>query len=64
MGVGSANLPTSGATLTISGNGVTVGASTFLPNAFGTGLNFISIPLQRLQQCRPRHAGLDRYARG
>lgn len=53
MGVGSANLPTSSATLTISGNGVTVGASTFLPNAFGTGLNFISVPFSVSSNAAP-----------
>lgn len=53
MGVASANLPTSGATLTISGNGITVGASTFLANAFSTGLNFISIPFSVSSNAAP-----------
>lgn len=43
LGVASSSLPTSGATLTISGDGLTVGTPTFNPNAFGTGLNFISV---------------------
>jgi hypothetical protein len=42
IGVASPNLPTSGATFAISGNGITMGAPSFFPNAFGTGLNFIS----------------------
>jgi hypothetical protein len=42
IGVASANLPTSGATFSISGNGLTIGAPSYLANAFGTGLNFIS----------------------
>ncbi|HKQ39294.1 MAG TPA: carboxypeptidase regulatory-like domain-containing protein [Verrucomicrobiae bacterium] len=43
LGVASGNLPTSAASLTISGDGLTVGTPTFNPNAFGTGLNFISV---------------------
>jgi hypothetical protein len=42
IGVASADLPTSAATLAITGDGLTVAAPTFNPNAFGTGLNFIS----------------------
>jgi hypothetical protein len=42
IGVGSPNLPTSVATFAISGNGLTIGAPTYLANAFGSGLNFIS----------------------
>ena len=42
IGVASADLPTSGATFSISGNGLTIGAPTYLANAFGSGLNFIS----------------------
>ncbi len=42
IGVASSDLPTSGATFSISGNGLTIGAPTYLANAFGTGLNFIS----------------------
>jgi hypothetical protein len=42
IGVASPNLPTSGATFSISGDGLTVGAPSYLPNAFGSGLNFIS----------------------
>ena len=42
IGVASADLPTSGAAFTISGDGLTIAAPTFNPNAFGTGLNFIS----------------------
>ena len=42
VGVASDNLPTSGATLTITGDGLTLGPVTFNPNAFMTGLNFIS----------------------
>jgi hypothetical protein len=43
LGVASPNLPTSGASLTISGDGLTVAAPTYNANAFGTGLNFISV---------------------
>lgn len=53
MGVASDTLPTSGAALSISGNGVTVGASTFLANAFGSGLNFISIPFSVSSNAAP-----------
>jgi hypothetical protein len=42
IGVASPNLPTSGATFSISGDGLAVGAPSYLPNAFGSGLNFIS----------------------
>jgi hypothetical protein len=42
IGVASPNLPTSGAIFSISGDGLTVGAPSYLPNAFGSGLNFIS----------------------
>ena len=42
IGVASADLPTSGATFAISGDGLTMAAPTFNPNAFNTGLNFIS----------------------
>ncbi len=42
IGVASPSLPMSGATFAISGNGITMGAPSFLPNAFATGLNFIS----------------------
>lgn len=42
IGVASADLPASGATFSISGDGLTIAAPTFNPNAFGTGLNFIS----------------------
>ncbi len=42
IGVGSADLPTGGASLTISGDGLTVGAPDF--QTMG-GLNFISVPI-------------------
>ncbi len=42
VGVVSSTLPTSGAALSVSGTGVTVGAATFAGNLSGTGLNFIS----------------------
>ena len=45
LGVASVDLPTSGATLTITGDGLAVDPPTFNPNAFGTGLNFISVRL-------------------
>ena len=42
IGVASPNLPTNNATLTITGDGLTLGTNIFTTNAFGTGLNFIS----------------------
>lgn len=42
VGVASPSLPTNNATLTITGDGITQAATTFVTNAFGTGLNFIS----------------------
>lgn len=42
IGVASPNLPTSAATLTITGDGLTLAGPTFLANAFSSGLNFIS----------------------
>jgi predicted Zn-dependent protease len=42
IGVASSNLPTSGASFTITGDGLSLGAPSFFANAFGTGLNFIS----------------------
>ena len=42
IGVASATLPTNDATLTLTGDGLTLGPPTFLPNAFRSGLNFIS----------------------
>ena len=43
IGVASPNLPTNNATLAISGDGLTIGAPVFRTNAFGSGLNFISV---------------------
>jgi len=42
VGVASSSLPSNGVTLTITGDGITAGATTFRTNAFSTGLNFIS----------------------
>ena len=53
IGVASANLPTSGATLTITGDGLTVGATDFDANAFGTGLNFMSVPISVSSNATP-----------
>lgn len=53
IGVASANLPTSGATLTITGDGLTVGTTQFDPNAFGTGLNFMSVPISVSSNATP-----------
>ena len=43
IGVASATLPTNNATLTITGDGLTLGPPRFLPNAFRSGLNFIFV---------------------
>lgn len=53
IGVASPDLPTSGATLSITGDGLTLGAATFNPNAFSTGLNFISIPISVSSNATP-----------
>ena len=53
LGLASPSLPTSGATLTISGDGLTVEAPTFNPNAFGTGLNFISVRVTVIPTATP-----------
>jgi hypothetical protein len=45
IGVASSNLPTSGAALTISGDGLTLGSPAFYGNLGGSGLNFIFIPI-------------------
>ena len=53
IGVASADLPTSGATLTLTGDGLTQGPVTFNPNAFGTGLNFISTKISVATNATP-----------
>ena len=53
VGVASANLPTNNATLSISGDGLTVGPTVFRTNAFGTGLNFISVLLSIASNATP-----------
>ncbi len=45
VGVASADLPASAATLTVTGDGLTQGPVTFDPNLGGSGLNFISVKL-------------------
>ncbi|HUR44679.1 MAG TPA: matrixin family metalloprotease [Candidatus Saccharimonadales bacterium] len=53
MGVGSRNLPTSGATLSVTGDGLSIGSTTFLANAFGSGENFISVTLSVSSNATP-----------
>lgn len=53
IGVASTNLPTSSATLTITGDGLTLGASRFDANPFGNGLNFISVPISVSSNASP-----------
>ena len=45
IGVFSANLPTSGATFTVTGDGITLGTPTYQPGNVFVGLNGISIPI-------------------
>jgi hypothetical protein len=53
IGVVSADLPTSGATLTITGDGLTLGAPSFEADLGGTGLNFISVPISVASNATP-----------
>jgi hypothetical protein len=51
--VASATLPTNGATLAITGDGLTVGATTFFPNLGGSGLNFVTVPVSVASNATP-----------
>jgi hypothetical protein len=53
LGVVSADLPTSGAALTITGDGLAQGPVTFNPNLGGTGLNFISTKISVATNATP-----------
>ena len=53
IGVASSNLPTSGATLTITGDGLTVGAPAFNANLNGSGENFISVAISIASNATP-----------
>jgi hypothetical protein len=53
VGVASADLPTSDATLTITGDGLIQGPNSFLANPFGSGLNFISTRVTVLSNATP-----------
>jgi hypothetical protein len=53
VGVASADLPTSGATLTVTGDGLTQGPVSFDPDNFGTGLNFISTEISVATNATP-----------
>jgi hypothetical protein len=53
VGVFSANLPTSGAGLTITGDGLTLGSPTFQPGNIFAGLNGISIPISVASNATP-----------
>ncbi len=52
VGVYSPNLPTSDATLTLTGDGLTIGPTLFKPNAF-TGLNLISVEVSVATNATP-----------
>ncbi len=53
IGVASSNLPTSGATLAITGDGLTLGAPTFKTNLNGSGENFISVAISIASNATP-----------
>jgi hypothetical protein len=53
LGVASPNLPTNNATLSITGDGLTLGPPVFHTNAFGTGLNFISLTISVASNATP-----------
>ena len=54
IGVVSSNLPTSGATFTISGDGLTLGTPSFLSNPFTSfGVNFISVNISIASNATP-----------
>jgi hypothetical protein len=53
IGVASETLPTSAASLTITGDGLTLGAPTFNANLGGSGLNFISVPISVASNATP-----------
>jgi len=53
LGVASSNLPTSGASFTITGDGLTLGAPTFNANLGGLGLNFISLGISIASNATP-----------
>jgi len=53
VGVASPSLPTNSATLTITGDGLTVGSPVFRTNAFSSGLNFISVSLKVSSNATP-----------
>jgi len=49
----SGSLPTSDATLTVSGDGVTVGTPVFKPNRFGNGVHYIGLPISISSNATP-----------
>jgi hypothetical protein len=54
IGVASSNLPTSGASFTITGDGLTLGTPTFQSNPFTSfGLNFISVTISIASNATP-----------
>lgn len=53
IGVASASLPTANASLRITGDGLTLGSPIYLANAFGSGLNFISVPISVSSNATP-----------
>lgn len=53
IGVASSNLPTSGATFAISGDGLTLGTPTYNANLGGFGLNFISMSISIASNATP-----------
>lgn len=53
IGVASASLPTANASLRITGDGLTLGSPSYMANAFGSGLNFISVPISVSSNATP-----------
>jgi hypothetical protein len=53
VGVSSTSLPTSGATLTVTGDGLTLGQPIFKPNRFAGGQNFIVVPISVAANATP-----------
>jgi len=49
----SGSLPTSDATLTVSGDGITLGAPIFKPNRFGAGVHYVGIPISIASNATP-----------
>jgi hypothetical protein len=67
----SGSLPTSGATLNVTGDGITTGTPIFKPDRFGPGINYIGIPISIAADATPgmrslvvQQGGNTAYANG